>query len=124
MIIVSKTFFTCNHFREKESFVFTFSKISHRSLVTKCILSMTFFTCTCFVTYYKIITSCLLTLPLFLYIFTGLDKQAKISVKLYFFFLSISFTYEYPQHMFWLRNKKFNFRYSLLTKVLHFLLCG
>ena len=34
----------------------------------------------------------------------------------------VSFKYpkhfEYPQHMFWLRNKKFKFRYALLTKVL------
>ena len=30
---------------------------------------------------------------------------------------------EYPKHMFWLRKRKLNFRYSLLAKVLHVTLC-
>ena len=56
--------------------------------------------------------------------FTGLDKQKKISVKLYIFSYPSILTYgfgclkeppnwdgsfEYPQHMFWLRNKKIKF---------------
>ena len=28
-------------------------------------------------------------------------------------------SFEYPQHMFWLRNKKIKFCYTLLTKVLN-----
>ena len=62
----------------------------------------------------------------------GLDKQSfeRIIVN---FFLPIRFnicfgcskepshydgSFEYPQHMFWLRNKKIIFWYALLTKVL------
>ena len=62
----------------------------------------------------------------------GLDKQI-VQRKDVNIFLPISFnkcfwysnepsygdgSFEYPQHMFWLRNKKLNFRYALLTKVL------
>ena len=58
----------------------------------------------------------------------SLDKQ---NFKIVNIFLLISFNicfgcskesshwdgaFEYPQHMFWLRNKKINFRYALLTK--------
>ena len=29
-------------------------------------------------------------------------------------------SFEYSKHMFWLRNKKINFRHALITKVLNF----
>ena len=63
---------------------------------------------------------------------TGLDKQ-NFQSKIVNIFLPINFnicfgcskepshldgSFEHPQHMFWLRNKKLNFSDALLTKVL------
>ena len=60
----------------------------------------------------------------------GPDKQYFFECKIIIIFLLISLnicfrcskepshrdsSFEYPQHMFWLKNKKFNFNYTLLS---------
>ena len=54
----------------------------------------------------------------------GLRLTKNFSLKMQIFSYASVLKYvlgaqnEYPQHMFWLRKRKLNFRYALLTKVL------